>query len=267
MKKQPAQKHPAKKHPGKRLIAPPSLLADPRYLNTKAPPAKKQNRNEVTVEVPSSTLGVKAKLEALVPLGGESLRSMRHTAGLRFIFDREKRTVGWWWTNHYSKAIALVRFKSWSSQDKWIARRQEQWREIEAVAARNLASAHVRVLQKDLEALDQIQGSLASALVGNGLQEIEINGKKEKVLIVPHGFESRAEALRVLTLLDKRRDEKRREVMGGLPAGGTGMEASAEDSELIPGVSPKVAEALARAYLQATAEEQEKGIVDAELVE
>lgn len=149
----------------------------------------------------------------------------------------------------------------WSSEDHWEDGRNKFWEQVEERLSSKIAEQNVQQFMKDLEGLDKAYAELTRQVLDPAANVIVVGkdkdtGKDIKAVVVPLTFESRGDAFRTLALLDRRRDEKRKSVLGGLPAMGTGGVGGGDDDGVpLPQLSPKAVKAMARAKLLAEREE------------
>lgn len=189
---------------------------------------------------------------------------LRRVCGLLVIGDDLERSVVQWHREHFSDLISLVSFQKWATADGWLRQREERLSKFREAVERQIGTENVRAFVDDLRKLDALHADLGEKLSGRGNTITEHYTKEdgtkgERVYdIVPRAFEKRAEAVTALVALDRRRDEKRKGVLGGLPAAlGTGAGNPQVTVTTTISLSPHVARAMARAKLVAERDEVE----------
>lgn len=170
--------------------------------------------------------------------------ALREIAGEAFVADREKRTVSWWATEMLGDLVAKKTVERWAQEDGWIARRERMTEVMREEVLHGIATEHARLLLRDLRALDELHEELVGQLSG-----LDAGGA------VPPSFTSRAEAMRALVALDRRRDEKRRLIVDASPP--TPAPAPVFSPEVRP-LAPEVARAMAHARIRAEREVVER---------
>jgi hypothetical protein len=195
---------------------------------------------------------------------------IRRVAAQVVINDDIERSVVHWWRESFSDLVEQSTFCKWAVSDRWLAQRQERLEKFREAVERQIGTDNVRAFVEDLRKLDAIHTDLAQKIQGDGnaFEVVDADSKKRTLVVVPTQFEKRSEAITALVALDRRRDDKRKGVLGGLPAAlGTG------GGELQPvavnlGLSPAVARAMAKAKMLAeraeTAQVEEGGEHDDE---
>lgn len=227
------------------------------------PPVARAVEGEIVSRIPKTKMIPPP--DVVVP---DRLR-LRRLAGAHYITSENKLSVYEVW-EAFGKDIGIVEstFQHWSILDSWISRRDEYWNTVEARVLHKKAGELVAQLTKDLETLDAVFTTVGSQIQGgaaNSIETVVLDENKQPVLdkngrprmrvidAVPKVFDSRGDAIRSMVAVDRRRDEKRRNILGGLPlAIGTGGTHPLDVDEL-PSISPSVARAMARAALMAEA--------------
>lgn len=254
------------KRPGKR--PPPSPTKAP--AKVVRPPGKKASPLLAPSDLPSRLEVLRDEFDPTATpqqRRGWSAR-LRLIAGMLVAHDDLMRTVVQWHTDHFSDLISLSAFQRWSIEDRWLQKRGDRQQRIREEIERQIGTENVRSFIADLKKLDVLHDDISGALTGerNVVVQEYTDEKgvvhKREIQVVPVGFEKRSEAVRALVDLDRRRDEKRKGVLGGLPAAlGTGSVEPGGGNvvNVTVQISPNVARAMARAKLIAERGEIEGG--------
>lgn len=189
---------------------------------------------------------------------------LRRICGLLFIADDMERSVVGWHREIADDLIGVDQFQRWATADGWLKAREERLVKFREAVERQIGTDNVRTFVRDLEKLDELHEDVAGKLAGRGnkleVEYVNDEGKlcKRFVEVVPTTFEKRSEAVKALVELDRRRDEKRKGVLGGLPTAlGTGAGPREFTVTTTLTLSPGVARAMARAKLVAERDEIE----------
>jgi hypothetical protein len=156
----------------------------------------------------------------------------------------------------------------WAKKDKWLEKREEFFAHVRDELLREVGAQHVHQWVEDLKGLDVLHGSLERQLKGEENEyEYDVvdekgNVRRVKTAIVPPVFGSRGDAVRSFVLLDRQRDEKRKNVLAGLPVAVGATNAVEAPVEVLV-LTPAVARAMARAKLLAERSEVEGGAASA----
>lgn len=243
-----------------KTVKPPPRVDSPKAV----PPI----RPDLILEVPQTVYSRSRVAKGYLPAGNPKA-ALRHFLGTRFCTDPEKPTLTWF-AEHIAKphGVSRTTCETWCGGDNWMMRREEYWRRVEQKLLAEIATVQIRQWSKDLEMLDGMYEQLGSQLAGKG-NEIELDDeggeatdddkakgaaaahppRKRKALIVPPLFARRVEAVRSLVEIDKRRDEKRRSVIGGLPMAVSGTAGAEIEEDALPSLTPHEARAWAHAKM------------------
>jgi hypothetical protein len=139
-----------------------------------------------------------------------TLGHIRHEAGLRYIYDTERRTLAWWHENHYQNEVGIATLREWCAKDGWVDQRDQHWEQVYAAVAREIAGkaakAHINEAKEIVEAR------------GTAFEMIRGVDDKGRVTPLP-AVQSYEGVVGAFVKLDKRLDEKRTSVMDSLPLG------------------------------------------------
>lgn len=259
------------RNPGKRPTAPTKPAPAAKPVKVVRPPGAKVSPILAPADLPGRLEALRAERDPdATPQERRSWSArLRLIAGLLVVNDDLARSVVQWHAEHFHDLIAVDTFQRWSAEDKWLSKREERQERIREEIERQIGTATVRSFLDDLKKLDVLHEDIADAIVGrrNIVRQSYTDPKTGEVKmrdveVVPLAFEKRSEAVQALVALDRRRDEKRKGVLGGLPAalgsgvGGQGQQVTVTASITI---SPQVARAMARAKLIAERAEVEGG--------
>jgi hypothetical protein len=182
---------------------------------------------------------------------------LRKLAAMLVINDDLERSVVSWHREHFSDLIGLVTIQKWCQADGWLRQREERIAKFREAVERQIGTDNVRAFVDDLRRLDALHTDVADKLAGKGntiKRLVPEDGKmvERSVDVIPATFDKRSEAIAALVSLDRRRDEKRKGVLGGLPSAlGTGAAPGGVTVSTTITLSPAVARAMARAKLVA----------------
>jgi hypothetical protein len=229
-------------------------------------------------ELPKRFEALKAEFDPA--LGPQQRRSwlirLRLLAEMLVVNDDEDRPIVEWWRDHFSEYVNQARFSLWASKGGWLRAREDRKQRFREQVEQQIGTDNVRKFLEDLKKLDVLHDEVTDRLAGKGNRVtqdyVDDAGKKRTrtVPIVPETFEKRSEAFSVLVALDRRRDEKRKGVLGGLPSAfgtaGNGTEVTISATLTL---SPNVARAMAQAKMRAERDEIEgvSKTVDADVEE
>lgn len=261
-KKKAAAKKAAKAVPPPRVARPPGsrgrpIVAETVRLFGRSPSVKH--------ELPEKEAPPGSAREMQVITRENFLKGLRQQAKIAYTTDAQSRGIRWWWTTYYSADVSESAFNRWSSEDHWEEGRRAFWQAVESKVATQIADANANQFIADLKGLDTMFNTMVDQING-GAANMVVIGKDDKdqpikATAVPVAFDKRGDAIRALTALDKRRDEKRKGVMGALPATGMGGSGGLPSDEVeMPQLTSKVARAMARARLLTEREEFGLGV-------
>ncbi len=115
---------------------------------------------ELTVPVP-------AKQRAVSRRGSARKSSLRQLAAIDFVVDPDSKSVDWHWRRadrDYQRVVPWKTFETWSRVDRWTARREAFWSDVEARVLVQWRERMVAQRFREIEELTEVRAHLAGYL-------------------------------------------------------------------------------------------------------